>query len=94
MDAKSIMQVFSDTAYVRTGGSPEELKTANYLLSRLEQWGVSGTLEAFDVDMADILEAEFTVDGKTIPCKGYKNAGSGEVEAELSTICAIRTTIP
>ena len=55
MDAKSIMQVFSDTAYVRTGGSPEELKTANYLLSRLEQWGVSGTLEAFDVDMADIL---------------------------------------
>ena len=64
MDAKSIMQVFSDTAYVRTGGSPEELKTANYLLSRLEQWGVSGTLEAFDVDMADILEAEFTVDGK------------------------------
>ena len=83
MDAKSIMQVFSDTAYVRTGGSPEELKTANYLLSRLEQWGVSGTLEAFDVDMADILEAEFTVDGKTVPCKGYKNAGSGEVEAEL-----------
>ena len=83
MDAKSIMQVFSDTAYVRTGGSPEELKTANYLLSRLEQWGVSGTLEAFDVDMADILEVEFTVDGKTVPCKGYKNAGSGEVEAEL-----------
>lgn len=83
MDAKSIMQVFSDTAYVRTGGSPKELKTANYLLSRLEQWGVSGTLEAFDVDMADILEAEFTVDGKTVPCKGYKNAGSGEVEAEL-----------
>ena len=83
MDAKSIMQVFSDTAYVRTGGSPEELKTANYLLFRLEQWGVSGTLEAFDVDMADILEAEFTVDGKTVPCKGYKNAGSGEVEAEL-----------
>ena len=68
---------------MRTGGSPEELKTANYLLSRLEQWGVSGTLEAFDVDMADILEAEFTVDGKTVPCKGYKNAGSGEVEAEL-----------
>lgn len=83
MDAKSIMQVFADTAYVRTGGSPEELKTAEYLLSRLENWGLKGTLEAFDVDMADILEAEFTVDGKTIPCKGYKNAGSSEVEAPL-----------
>ena len=83
MDAKSIMQVFADTAYVRTGGSPEELETAEYLLSRLENWGLKGTLEAFDVDMADILEAEFTVDGKTIPCKGYKNAGSSEVEAPL-----------
>ena len=83
MDAKSIMQVFADTAYVRTGGSPEELKTAEYLLSRLGNWGLKGTLEAFDVDMADILEAEFTVDGKTIPCKGYKNAGSSEVEAPL-----------
>lgn len=83
MDAKRIMKVFADTAYVRTGGSAEELKTANYLLSQLEQWGLKGSLEAFDVDMADIQEAEFTVDGKTIPCKGYKNAGSGEVEAPL-----------
>ena len=83
MNANEIMDVFSDTAYVRTGGSPEELKTAEYLLSRLEGWGLRGTLEAFDVDMADLLEAELSVDGKTVPCKGYKNAGSGEVEAEL-----------
>ena len=83
MNAKEIMGIFSDTAYVRTGGSPEELKTAEYLLSRLEKMGLSGKLEAFDVDMADILQAELTVDGKRIPCKGYKNAGSGEVEAEL-----------
>ncbi len=83
MNANEIMGIFSDTAYVRTGGSPEELKTAEYLLSRLEGWGLRGTLEAFDVDMADLLEAELSVDGKTVPCKGYKNAGSGEVEAEL-----------
>ena len=83
MNAKEIMGIFSDTAYVRTGGSPEELKTAEYLLSRLEKMGLFGTLEAFDVDMADVLQAELTVDGKSIPCKGYKNAGSGEVEAEF-----------
>ena len=83
MNANEIMGIFSDTAYVRTGGSPEELKTAEYLLSRLEGWGLHGTQEAFDVDMADLLEAELSVDGKTVPCKGYKNAGSGEVEAEL-----------
>ena len=83
MNANEIMGIFSDTAYVRTGGSPEELKTAEYLLSRLRACGLTGSLEAFDVDMADILEAELTVDGKTIPCKGYKNAGTAAVEAEL-----------
>ena len=83
MNANEIMGIFSDTAYVRTGGSPEELKTAEYLMSRLLACGLTGSLEAFDVDMAEILEAELTVDGKTIPCKGYKNAGSSTVEAEL-----------
>ena len=83
MNANGIMGIFSDTAYVRTGGSPEELKTAEYLLSRLNAMGLTGSLEAFDVDMADILEAELTVDGKNIPCKGYKNAGTATVEAEL-----------
>ena len=83
MDASNIMGVFADTAYVRTGGSPEEKKTAQYLLSRLEQLGLKGALEPFDVDMADMEAAELQVDGVSVPCKGYLNAGSGEVEAEL-----------
>ena len=33
MDAKKIMKIFEDTAYVRMGGSDEELRAAKYLQS-------------------------------------------------------------
>ena len=31
MEAKQIMKIFEETAYVRMGGSPEELQCAEYL---------------------------------------------------------------
>ena len=83
MDAKQIMKLFADTAYVRMGGSEEELKCAEYLKKCCEDMGLEAKLEAFSVDMATIQEAVLLVDGKEIPCKGYLNAGSGEVEAPL-----------
>ena len=43
--------------------------------------GFETRLEAFQVEMCDIHEAVLTVDGKEIPCKGYRCAGSGTVEA-------------
>lgn len=78
-----IMDIFRETAYVRTGGSPEELKTAQYLQAYVEKLGLTATLEEFPVDMANLETAELLVDGEHITCKGYRNAGSGEVEAEL-----------
>ncbi len=81
MDAKQIMQVFEETAYIRVGGSPEELKCAEYLVRQCENMGLSARIEPFEVDMANIQEAELVVDGKHIPCKGYLNAGNGDVEA-------------
>lgn len=83
MDAKTIMDIFRDTAYIRTGGSPEELKCAQYLISRCAQIGLQATLEPFDVDMATIEQAQLFADGEEIPCKGYLCAGSAEVEAPL-----------
>ena len=83
MNAKKIMQIFKDTAYIRMGGSPEELRAAQYLQSKCAEMGLTASIEAFDVDMATIQEAVLTVDGKEIVCKGYLNAGSGEVEAPL-----------
>ena len=81
MNAEKIMKIFEDTAYVRMGGSAEEKKAAEYLQNCCTEMGLSAYLDAFDVDMAAIETAVFTVDGKEIPCKGYLNAGSAEVEA-------------
>ena len=81
MDAKKIMKVFEDTAYVRMGGTAEELKCAEYLKQCCAEMGLEATIEPFEVEMATIQEAVFLADGVAVPCKGYFNAGSAEVEA-------------
>jgi len=81
MNAKQIMQIFEDTAYVRMGGSPEELKAAEYLKSQCEAIGLSAQIVPFEVDMATIQTAKLYADGEEVTCKGYFCAGSGEVEA-------------
>ena len=81
MNANEIMKILEETAYVRMGGSAEELRCAEYLQGKCRELGLEATIESFDVDMADIQEAVFEADGISIPCKGYLNAGSGEIEA-------------
>ena len=83
MNQKKIKEIFRDTDYVRMGGSPEEKQVAAYLQSCCAAMGLSATLEEFEVDMATLHEATLTVDGRSIPCKGYYNAGEGDVEAPL-----------
>ena len=83
MTTQQLEQYFIDTAYVRTGGSKEELQCAKYLKEQCRKLGGKATLESFEVQVADIEEAKLIVDGKEITCKGYKLAGSGEVEAPL-----------
>ncbi|MBR4971515.1 MAG: Zn-dependent exopeptidase M28 [Oscillospiraceae bacterium] len=78
-----IMKIFADTAYVRMGGSAEELRCAEYLKEQCAAMGMEATIEPFEVQMATIEEAKLIVDGKEITCKGYFNAGSAEVEAPL-----------
>lgn len=81
MNAENIMKVFSDTAYIRVGGRPEEKKAAEYLRQKVAQFGLEAALEPFDVPLGDIEEAMLLVDGVSIPCKGYMCAGSSTVEA-------------
>ena len=83
MNAEQIMKFFEDTAYVRVGGSPEELRAARYIQSRAAELGLTVELLPFEVPMADIQKVELLADGVSIPCKGYLCAGSGEVEAPL-----------
>ena len=81
MIAKEIMKIFEDTAYVRRGGSAEELRAAKYLQEQCAKLGLTATIEEFDVDMATMEKAEFLADGVSVTCKGYLNAGSSTVEA-------------
>ena len=81
MDATKIMKIFEETAYVRTGGSAEELRCAEYLRDRCVEMGLDAKLESFEVDMATIRNAVFEADGVSVPCKGYLCAGTSEVEA-------------
>ena len=83
MNNDQLMQIFADTAYVRTGGSQAELRCAEYIAARCQALGLTAALEPFPVEIARIRTARFTVDGAPIPCKGYLCAGSGQVEAPL-----------
>lgn len=81
MNAEQIMKIFADTAYIRTGGSPEELRTAQYLQDKVSGFGLKAEIVPFDVPMSTMREAAFQADGVEVACKGYLCAGSGEVEA-------------
>ncbi len=83
MKAELIEKIFADTAYVRMGGSSEEFRAAEYIKNICSDLGLDAELEAFEVDMATVHEAVLTVDGKEIPCKGYRCSGSAEIEAPL-----------
>ena len=81
MTLENINEIFAQTAYVRTGGSEDELRCAQYLQSKCKELDLETQIESFEVDMAKIEEARLIVDGREITCKGYLCAGSGEVEA-------------
>ena len=83
MDIQTIERIIEETAYVRTGGTAEELRCALYLQEECRKLGYEATLEAFSTPMATMHKAVLTVDGKEIPCKGYFCAGSGTVEAPI-----------
>ncbi len=84
MTNEQVRKILVDTAYVRMGGSNEELKAAEYIKSVCAEMGMGeAVIEDFEVEMANIKEATLTVDGKQYPCKGYFNCGSGEISAPL-----------
>lgn len=83
MNIDTVNKFFADTAYVRMGGSEEELRCAQYINQQCDNIGIRAQLEAFEVSMSSIHNATLTVDGCDIPCKGYLCSGSGEVEAPI-----------
>lgn len=72
-----------ETAYVRTGGTAQELSCAHYLMDECAKMGLEARLEPFDVTMYEEKTAKLVVDGKEIPCKGVFGVPSGTVCGEL-----------
>ena len=66
MDAKNIARIINETAYVRMGGTSEELRCAKYLQAECKKLGFDAKLEPFTVDMATIEEASLEVDGISV----------------------------
>ena len=56
MTLQQMNQIFEDTAYVRMGGSDEELRCAKYLQEQVAKLGLKAEIEDFEVDMADIMK--------------------------------------
>ena len=83
MDASRIMEIFRENAYVRTGGSDEELRCARYLQQCCADLGLQAELEPFPVEMGSVQRAELWCDGVSIPCTGYNGAAAAEIEAPL-----------
>ena len=83
MEIQKIDRIFEETAYVRMGGTAEELRCAEYLADQCAKLGGEAKIEAFPVQMATLHKAELYVDGEAVTCKGYLNAGCADVEAPL-----------
>ncbi len=81
MNPNEIMKIFEETAYIHTSGSPEELRCAEYIRSKISGFGCQAELQPFPVPMAKIHHAELIVDGASIPCTGYLGVGNQEIEA-------------
>ncbi len=83
MDRKQLKQIFLDTDFEHTSGTPEERKVAEYLKAQCEALGIGARIEPFRVAMGDVEEACVLADGREIPCRGLSCCGSGEAEGEL-----------
>ena len=81
MDIQKINRIFADTAYIRMGGSAEELKCAEYLAGLCAEFGGKAEIQPFPVQLAKIKDAHLYADGVEVTCKGYLIAGNAEIEA-------------
>ena len=96
MDAKKIMKIFEDTAYVRMGGSDEELRAAKYLQSLCAEFGGEAQIVPFDVDMATIEQAEFYADGISDVNRAVKMILLRNYNCTVNTeylLCSVHTVV-
>jgi hypothetical protein len=79
-------QFLKNIEYVRTGGSKEELKAAEYIQSELKKLGLKSKIEEFDVQASSISKATLEITKpykKEIPCTGYMNSVSSSITKQV-----------
>ena len=91
MQLRTIRKILKDTDFVHFSATAEETQVARYLQEMAEKLGAQTHLEAFPVPVSEMHGASLTVDGREIPCEGYRLCGSGEIEAPL---CYLPNTDP
>lgn len=79
----NLEKIFTDTDFVHSSGTKEELQVAEYLKQQCEAMGVNAVIEAFPVAMGEIEAVHLYADGEKITCKALQCCGSGSVEGEL-----------
>ena len=73
MTIEQINKIFNDTAYVRMGGSEDELKCAEYIKKLCKEMNLGDAyIEPFEVDMATIKSATLTVRAQCIRTGAYR----------------------
>lgn len=83
MELEKISQILTDTSYVKTAGTKEELRCARYLQEQCAALGLESHLEPFPVRYAQVSEERLLADGRSIPCKAYLGCGDADLEAPL-----------
>ena len=83
MNLKTIRKILKDTDFVHFSATEEELQVAKYLQEKAAALGAKTHLEAFPVPVSEMHSASLTVDGREIPCEGYRLCGNGEIEAPV-----------
>ena len=62
--------------FVRTGGSKEELKTANLIKDEVSKLGGNAKLESFEIDGSNVKVAKLFIDEKEYECAGSGYSGN------------------
>ena len=78
--------ILKQMAYVRTGGSKEELKCAKYIQSLLKELNLKSAIEEFPVQASKIEKCSLEITKpykKKIQCLGYFCSGSKTITAPL-----------
>ena len=83
MNSKMIEKILSDTAYVRTSGTKEELACAEYIKSLCSDMNLNAKIEAFPITMYKTNIARLVVDGKEIPCRAFNGSASKTVKGKF-----------